>query len=167
MPKGAIRRDAKDAHHAQALQRDFGERLRWLRLAWEEREPGRHSQEQWAEALGVNIAAVSRWERGVSPMPPDMVWRVVMAMDATWDYLFGGLIGPGMEPWLAAHLRKRYPKAIVEQKALRSIRDKLLASMRLRRFRVPKRLGRPPRRGIPLQRSDALRRRTPESQPID
>lgn len=97
----------KDADEAR-LVRAVGQRLRWLREACEQLDPGHHSLTQWATALGYDHSSLSRWENGQYLPRADIIWRIVHATQTDWNYIYGGILSPEIpeklrETLLAAH----------------------------------------------------------------
>jgi transcriptional regulator with XRE-family HTH domain len=88
---------------------DFGRRLRWLREACEELEPGMHSQEQWAEACNVDPATMSRWEHGFVGNNFDALVRIALSTEVDMDYLFLGVVPDWTPEPLRKLLHQRHP----------------------------------------------------------
>jgi hypothetical protein len=90
----------------------MGQRIRWLREAYEEQQPGRHSQTQWAEALGITTEMMHRIEHGKS-FPWDVLFRIIYRSGACLDYLVWGAPNPDSTlPWLFERLTKAHPELV-------------------------------------------------------
>jgi hypothetical protein len=72
--------------------RDFGNRLRWLREAMEELEPGLHSQQQWGDLYKVDAATISRWENGFFGTNFEALVSIVFGAGVDMNYLFFGVV---------------------------------------------------------------------------
>lgn len=97
------------------LIREIGQRIRWLREACEQLDPGHHSLTQWAAALGYDHTSLSRWERGQHLPRVDIIWRIVQATQTDWNYVFHGIVAPEMPERLRATLLAAHPRDLVEQ----------------------------------------------------
>jgi hypothetical protein len=73
------------------LNRLIGLRVRWIREAYEKREPFRHSQAQWARALQITPEMMNRIELGRS-IPLDVILRIIYRSGACVDYVFWGVL---------------------------------------------------------------------------
>jgi transcriptional regulator with XRE-family HTH domain len=76
--------------------RTMGRHLRWLRDAYEEIQPGRHNQGQWAAMLGVNASQLSRWENGTQVPHLDQLCSIVLSTRCSFDYLIFGVVSLSM-----------------------------------------------------------------------
>jgi transcriptional regulator with XRE-family HTH domain len=115
-----------------AMIRQIGEKLRWIREAYEAREPLRHSQAQWAEALGIEASQLSRIENGKQMPPPDILFRVVYLSGASMDYVFFSVVSPEMMlPWLCQALIEAHPTQLKSVDAFLVDRGALLQSLPL------------------------------------
>lgn len=93
------RRGEREADIA-AMNLQIGRRVRWLREAYEKREPFRHSQAQWAEALQITREMFNRIELGRS-VPLDVILRIIYRSGASLDYVFWGVLDRhSMLEWL-------------------------------------------------------------------
>ena len=82
------------------MNRRIGQRVRWIREAYEKREPFRHSQAQWAKALQITPEMLNRIELGRS-VPLDVILRIIYRSGASCDYVFWGVLDPAaMLEWL-------------------------------------------------------------------
>lgn len=79
------------ASEITGLNRDIGVRVRWIREAYEKREPFRHSQAQWARALQITPEMMNRIELGRS-VPLDVILRIIYRSGACVDYVFWGVL---------------------------------------------------------------------------
>jgi hypothetical protein len=73
------------------LNSKIGIRVRWIREAYEKREPFRHSQAQWARALKITPEMMNRIELGKS-IPLDVILRIIYRSGACVDYVFWGVL---------------------------------------------------------------------------
>ena len=90
---------------ATRFRTEAGLRLRWLREAYEKKEPGRHSQRQWADALGISQFVLNRIELGNTTPPAEVIARIVYSTWASPGYWMFGVIGDGWMPaWLEESL---------------------------------------------------------------
>ena len=115
-----------------AMIRQIGEKLRWIREAYEAREPLRHSQQQWAEALGIEASQLSRIENGKQMPPPDILFRVVYLSGASMDYVFFSVVSEEvMLPWLCKALLETHPIPLKSVETFLVDRGALLESLPL------------------------------------
>jgi Helix-turn-helix domain len=140
-------RNGDDKLTASAIMQDFGHRLRWLREACEELEPGMHSQEQWAEAYSVNAATMSRWENGFVGNNFDALVSIALSTGVDMNYLFLGVVPEWTPEPLRDLLYLRHPAlttpaqfgaALATQRQAGSLRAQRPVRQRRRRFRKPK-----------------------------
>jgi transcriptional regulator with XRE-family HTH domain len=126
---------AKRAANAELL-RGIGERMRWIREAYEAAEPLRHSQAQWATALDLQASQLSRFENGKQMAPPDILIRLVFYSGASMDYLFFRVVSEEMMvPWLCHALLAAHPGQLLTTGAFLSDRDVKLRSAPIHRAR--------------------------------
>jgi hypothetical protein len=93
-------RRGERAQDIAEMNRHIGMRVRWIREAYEKREPFRHSQAAWAAALRVTPEMLNRIELGRS-VPLDVILRIIYRSGASCDYVFWGVLDPGaMLEWL-------------------------------------------------------------------
>ena len=121
------------------LLRLIGARMRWIREAYEAREPFAHSQKQWAEALDIQASLLSRFENGNQMAPPDILIRLVYYSGASMDYLFFGVLSEDMLPWLRKVLAAAHPTDVSSSRAFLSDRDVKLRSGPIRQARTRQR----------------------------
>ena len=95
-----------------AIMLEFGRRLRCLRNACEALEPGMHSQEQWAEACGVDAATIARWEKGFVGNHFDVFVGIALSTRVDMDYLFLGVLPTWTPDALRNLLRQRDPTLV-------------------------------------------------------
>jgi len=88
----------------------FGNRLLWLRELHEEREPGRHSQTQWARRIGVTLTMYHRWEKGTHLPKLVHQLRIATLFRVSPNYLVAGVLPVQMERWLYEGLRQAHPE---------------------------------------------------------
>jgi transcriptional regulator with XRE-family HTH domain len=95
---------------AQAMAA-FGERLRDLRQAYEERDgPRGHTRSQWAKRLRVSPAMYGRWEAGkFLPRIEDLL-RICQLFRVDPNYLVAGILSAQLRPWLVRALREANPR---------------------------------------------------------
>lgn len=94
------------------ILREIGDHLRWWREAWETIDPGRHSQQQWAEFFGIQKSTLSRWESGTTVPNLDKLVTIVLTTGATMDYVFFGVYSPDMPKAVVSALREAQPGLI-------------------------------------------------------
>lgn len=89
------------------LQKVIGQRLHWLREAYEQHDPI-HTQGAWARSLGITQEMMSRIEGGVHT-PQDVILRIVYWAGATGDYVWYGVVDTErMLPWLCRTLLRNH-----------------------------------------------------------
>jgi transcriptional regulator with XRE-family HTH domain len=93
--------------------RAVGQRLRWLREACEQLDPGHRSLTQWATALGYDHSSLSRWENGKYLPRADIIWRIVQATQTDWNYIYGGVLSPEVPETLRETLLAAHPGDLV------------------------------------------------------
>ena len=104
----------------------MGLRVRWIREAYEAREPFQHSQAQWAASLGITPEMLNRIELG-KHIPHDVVFRVIYRSGASLDYLVWGVLEEGrMLDWLYLSLKASHRAELVTDRKFREIRSKRL-----------------------------------------
>jgi hypothetical protein len=117
------------AARADALQR-VGERLRWVREAYEEREPLQHSQAQWARALRISPEMLNRIELGRTQAPMHILQRIIYYSGASPAYVLFGVIGDGyMVAWLEKALRTHHAEELSTLPKFRELRAMTLQSI--------------------------------------
>lgn len=121
------------------LLRLIGGRMRWIREAYEAREPFAHSQQQWAAAFDIQASLLSRFENGKQMAPPDVLIRLMWFTGASMDYLFFGVLSDDMLPWLRKALAAAHPTDVSSKHAFLSHRDVSLRSGPLRQARTRQR----------------------------
>ena len=140
-------RNSDEKLTASAIMQDFGHRLRWLREACEELEPGYHSQEQWAEAYGINPATMSRWENGFLGTNYDVLISMALSAGVGMDYLFLGVVPPWTPTPLRDLLFQKHPAlttmvqfeaSLTTQRQVGSLRAQRPPRASRRRFRKSK-----------------------------
>ena len=104
------------------LVRDIGKRLRWLREAYEQREPLHHGQAQWAQAFGISPPSLSRYEAGLISPPAYVLSDIALQSDASMDYLFFGVLSADMPPWLRQSLLTAHPGELLLPETFESLR---------------------------------------------
>ena len=94
----------------------FGQRLRRLRKAYEEREPFMHGQGQWAYRPGISESTYNRWENGTAKELPKLIYlnRITDLFQVSMDYLLRGILPRSMDPWLRDTLRAAHPELLDE-----------------------------------------------------
>lgn len=126
---------------------DFGHRLRWLREACEELEPGMHSQEQWATVYNLSPATISRWEKGLIGNNFDVLISIALSTRVDMDYLFLGVVPEWTPASLRDLLHQRHPAlmtraafaaGLATQSLAGSLRAQRPPRQTRRRFRKPK-----------------------------
>jgi transcriptional regulator with XRE-family HTH domain len=115
---------ARAARRNTALNVDIGQHMRWVREAYEARNPLQGGLNQWAEALEISRTMLSRVERGEQTASVDVLNRFCYFSGATLDFLFWGLLAPHMDRWLADALRTAHPTRVVEMEDFVSDRAK-------------------------------------------
>jgi transcriptional regulator with XRE-family HTH domain len=129
--KGAM--PSNDKRRNDALNLTIGEHMRWIREAYEDQEPLHHGVNQWAEALGVSAAMLSRVERGEQTPSIDLLNRFCYFSGASLDFVFWRVLVPHMDQWLIEALRKTHPTRVVEMADFLSDRAMMLRTKPLRR----------------------------------
>jgi DNA-binding XRE family transcriptional regulator len=114
----------------------IGQRLRWIREAYEAREPLQHSQQQWAQALGIPPSTLSRWENGKQIPQLNVLLDLVYLSGATMDYVFFGTLSRAMLPWLRDALLHAHPGRLVLEGEFVSRRDSTIRTSVLRQGRT-------------------------------
>lgn len=113
----------------EALER-IGERLRWVREAYEAREPGFHSQAQWARALRITPEMMNRIELGRAWLAPHILQRVIYYTGVSADYVLFGVVADGyMMQWLEAALKVAHPTELRSLPRFREDRSMILRSI--------------------------------------
>jgi transcriptional regulator with XRE-family HTH domain len=93
----------------------FGERLRHLRQAYEERDgPRGHTRAQWAKRLQVSPAMYGRWEAGRNLPRFEDLLRISQLFRVDPNYLVAGLLSAHLRPWLVRALREANPRILLE-----------------------------------------------------
>jgi len=94
----------------------FGQRLRRLRKAYEEREPFMHGQGQWAYRPGISESTYNRWENGTAKELPKLTPLIKIAdlFPVSMDYLLRGILPRSMDLWLKDTLRTAHPELLVD-----------------------------------------------------
>jgi len=89
----------------KASLQNIGARLRWLREAFEAREPLRHSQAQWARALRITPEMLNRIELGRTQAPMHVLQRIIYFSGASANFVLFGVVGDGVTlDWLEQDL---------------------------------------------------------------
>ena len=93
----------------------FGERLRHLREAYEQRDgPRGHTRAQWARRLQVSPAMYGRWEAGkFLPRFEDLL-RISQLFRVDPNYLVAGILSGHLRPWLVRALQEANPRIELE-----------------------------------------------------
>lgn len=104
-----------------------GPRLLWLREAWEELEPGKHSQVQWARRFGIRPPDLSRCERGLQAVNTDALALLLASTGACADYWMFGVMCDVMNPKVRAILMDRH-EGLIDAPAWRH-RNETLGSL--------------------------------------
>jgi transcriptional regulator with XRE-family HTH domain len=93
----------------------FGERLRHLREAYEQRDgPRGHTRAQWARRLQVSPAMYGRWEAGkFLPRFEDLL-RISQLFRVDPNYLVAGILSAHLRPWLVRALQEANPRIALE-----------------------------------------------------
>jgi transcriptional regulator with XRE-family HTH domain len=125
------------------LLTQVGQRLRWVREAFEAREPGQHTQEKWAAAFGISAASLSRWESGKMLPMLDVLYRHVYFTGTTFDYVFFGVLSAQIVPWLRDDLATKHPTELQDEAGFFLDRDRRIEIGLLRRAPTPKRRAAP------------------------
>jgi hypothetical protein len=105
-------RNGNDKLTASDIMRAFGQRLRWLREAMEELEPGLHSQQQWAELYDVDAATISRWENGFLGNNFEALISIVFGAGVDMNDLFFGAVPDWTPEPLRDLLFLRHPELL-------------------------------------------------------
>ena len=109
-----------------ALNRQIGVRVRWIREAYEKREPFQHSQAQWAKALGITPEMLNRIELG-RHTPLDIILRITYRSGACVDYVFWGVpIRELMLDWLYLSLLADHRRELLTVDQFLKVRSKRL-----------------------------------------
>jgi transcriptional regulator with XRE-family HTH domain len=123
----AIDSKSSDARRDTLLR--VGERLRWLREAYEEREPLHHAQAQWARALRISPEMLNRIELGRTQAPMHVLQRIIYYSGASPAYVLFGVIGDGyMAEWLEAALLAHHATELSTLPKFRELRAMNLPS---------------------------------------
>ena len=120
---------------------DFGRRLRWLREACEELDPGMHSQEQWAQVYDLSPATISRWEKGLIGNNFDVLISIALSTEVDMDYLFLGVV-PEWTPKPLRNLLHQKNPGLMTRAAFAAGLTTLNQSGSLRAQRPPRKLRR-------------------------
>jgi transcriptional regulator with XRE-family HTH domain len=88
------------------LLTDVGKRLRWLREAYG------HSQQQWADALLITPALLSKWEGGTRQPNLNSLVTICDQTQCTMDYFFRGRVGPDVPRDLREVLFAEHPREL-------------------------------------------------------
>jgi len=106
-----------------------GERLRWVREAYEEREPLQHAQAQWARALRISAEMLNRIELGRTQAPMHVLQRLIYYSGASPAYVLFGVTGDGyMAAWLERALLSRHAAELSTLPKFRELRAMMLQS---------------------------------------
>lgn len=117
------------AARREALER-VGERLRWLREAYEAREPLRHSQAQWARVLRITPEMLNRIELGRTQAPMHVLQRLIYYLGASPGYVLFGVVQDGyMVRWLEQALIQAHPGELSTLPKFREDRAKNLQAI--------------------------------------
>jgi len=92
------------------MRAEVGDRLRWVREAFEARQPGQHTQAAWAVNFGVSAASFSRWESGKLLPNLDALYRLVYLTGCDFNYVFFGVLSGQIVPWLRDELARAHPE---------------------------------------------------------
>jgi len=107
-----------------------GERLRWVREAYKEREPLKHAQAQWARALRVSPEMLNRIELGRTQAPMHILQRIIYYSGASPAYVLFGVTGDG---YMVARLEKallaRHALELTTLPKFRELRATILRSI--------------------------------------
>jgi hypothetical protein len=107
-----------------------GERLRWVREAYEEREPLQHAQVQWARALRISPEMLNRIELGRTQAPMHVLQRIIYYSGASPAYALFGVIGDGyMAGWLEKALLAHHAAELSTFPKFREQRSMMLRSI--------------------------------------
>ena len=108
------------------MNRQIGVRVRWIREAYEKREPFHHSQAQWARALGITPEMLNRIELGKS-IPLDVILRIIYRSGACVDYVFWGVLDRRlMLDWLYLSLLADHRAALTTVDRFLKVRSRRL-----------------------------------------
>jgi len=132
MPRSSKSYAEKRRISDEMLER-IGKRVRWVREAYDAREPGQHTQQMWADALGINGATLSRWENGKMLPMVDIFYRFTFLTGADFNYLFFGVLSARMIPWLRDQLAQMHPAELHEEAAFFRDRDRIVGTGSLHR----------------------------------
>jgi hypothetical protein len=107
-----------------------GERLRWVREAWEEREPLHHAQAQWARAMHISPEMLNRIELGRTQAPMHVFQRIIYYSGASPAYVLFGVIGDNyMYEWLETALLSRHAAELSTLPKFRELRAMTLQAI--------------------------------------
>lgn len=111
-----VKRDAERAAEKALLHRRIGERVRWVREAYEAKQPLHHSQTQWAQALRISVEMMNRIELGKCTPGWDVMARISGFCGVGMDYfVFGAVDAVGVKPWLYQALMTAHPKVLLDR----------------------------------------------------
>ena len=131
--------------------RGIGERIRWVREAYEQRWPLENSQEQWAAAFDMQASQLSRFETGKQFPPPDVVMRIVYIAGVSLEYVYFGVLDEEFTvPWLREALAIAHPTQLVSTEQFLSHRAVVHGAMPLRQAQ---------KRQRPLQRKQRKKKK--------
>ena len=110
--------------------RRVGERLRWVREAFEARKPLHHSQAQWAKVLRISPEMLNRIELGRTQAPMHILQRIIYYSGASPAYVLFGVIGDGyMAEWLEEALVAKHAAELSTLPKFRELRAMTLQSI--------------------------------------
>ena len=117
----------------RTLLGQIGQRIRWVRQAYEDCEPGKHSQAQWARALGITPETYNRIELGRFMASPEVLIRIIHFSGISADYvLFGVLDDLVILDWLNRALHREHGAHLLSRAKYQRLRLKDLQIVSLR-----------------------------------
>lgn len=117
------------------IRREFGQRLRALRLLLNDLEFGLHTQRQWAEWLGVRQSMISEWESGKSMPSMETIAMIADACDVPIDLLVRGFLTATTSSRFAERYAAENPLLVVSQADVRA--ERLAEAERYRKKMQP------------------------------